>query len=98
MAGGLLHFNEAYVINEIDNRAVILEPTGEEVYILEDEEYHIFKLFDGIRPIDAVIKQLESDYETAGIEQDVIEFVNQLVEKGILLSNDNKDSAYLVND
>ena len=76
--------NKECVINELKNRAVIFEPSGREIYILEDEEYHILKMFKSACSFEAVIKQLEIDYNVTGIEQDVVSFVMQLVEKEIL--------------
>lgn len=78
-------FNPDYEKNEVDNRIIVIEPKEESVFILEEIEAAILKKMNGTNTLKDAIKELESDYNVTNIENDVVEFIDQLTEKGILI-------------
>lgn len=77
--------NEIYVFNEVEDRMVVLEPTEEVVYILGRLEKHIIALFDGENTVADIIKILQDEYPNDSVTEDIKEYVNDLIEKGILV-------------
>ncbi len=78
-------FNPDYEKNEVDNRIIVIEPKEESVFILEEIEAAILKKMNGTNTLKDAIRELENDYNVTNIENDVVEFIDQLTEKGILI-------------
>ncbi len=78
-------FNPEYEKNVVENKVIVFEPQAKYVYILEDVESTIFKKLNGIKSLNEVINELEKEYNVTNIENDVVDFIEQLTEKGILV-------------
>lgn len=85
MLGSQYAFNPEYEKNIVENKIIIFEPQEEYVYILGEVEISIFEKLNGSRSLKEVINELEKEYAVNDIENDVVEFVRQLTEKGILV-------------
>ncbi len=77
--------NTLFEFNEVDEKLVIFEPTGNEIYVLEKLEKEIFQLFDDGSDIFCVINTLNEKYKVHNLKEDIEEFVYALLKKGILV-------------
>lgn len=81
----ILAINNKLEIAVVDEKFVIFEPSGEKVYILDEEEKEILSLFDGVAALEEIEEKLQAMYEGDNISGDLAEYVNMLQEKEILI-------------
>ena len=78
--------NDANAIREIDGVAFVLEPDTGELHSFNAVGCRIWELIDGSRTVESIVvvigEEYEVDHRTA--LDDVIEFLGQLQEKGIV--------------
>lgn len=77
---------EATAYRIIDNEAVIVSPLDSEVTILNEVGSLIWKLMDGFRDIEQLVKELCKEYEVSVEEakKDIEEFIEDLTNKNLL--------------
>ena len=70
----------------IDGEAVVLRQEAAETLVLNEVGARILDLLDGQTPVTAVVDRLEEEYEAerTELESDCLEFVDDLVHRGVL--------------
>lgn len=78
---------EGVVEAEVDGEQILLSPVDFSYFGLTGTGGHVWTLIDGVRSIDDIIDQLQSDYEADGdeIRDDVLSFVEALKLSGLVL-------------
>lgn len=71
-------------VNDVDEKAVIIKPTGEEIYVLNREEKEILLLFDGERTLSDIDRKLGDEYGNEYVSEEFLAYAEDLLEKGIL--------------
>lgn len=82
-----LAFAPDVVVQVINGEALILKLQEEEVFSLNETGARIAQLIGEGRSVDAVVDTLTAEYETsrADIEREVIDLVQALVSKGLVV-------------
>lgn len=65
---------------ESQNNHVLLYPEG--MVQLSDTAAAVLSLCNGQRTVEAIVAELEEDYETDGLSEDVISFLEEAQEQG----------------
>jgi hypothetical protein len=70
----------------VDNEAVLVLPGKGEVKVLNEVGARIWSLVDGRRSIEEIAKQIFAEFKVSQpeAEQDVADFIQQLLVKGII--------------
>lgn len=70
----------------VDQEAVVVRQRSSEVLVLSEVGARILSLADGVRPIDGWLDLLADEFEVdrETLERDVLRFVEELAEQGIL--------------
>ena len=78
--------NDANAIREIDGVAFVLEPDTGELHSFNAVGCRIWELVDGAHTVESVVVVISEEYEVdhGTALDDVIEFLDQLQEKGIV--------------
>lgn len=78
--------NDANAIREIDGVAFVLEPDTGELHSFNSVGCRIWELVDGARTVESIVVVISEEYEVdhRTALEDVIEFLGQLREKGIV--------------
>ena len=85
----VLIINSAMEVATVDDKIIIFEPTGEKIYVLEEEEKEILCLFDGKNSIGDIETKLSIAYDgEENLLQDFEEYVIALKEKGVLIEKE----------
>ena len=79
----------------IGEEAVLVQPERAKVKVLNEVGAHIWELADGTRTIEQIVALLCSEYQVDPdqAQADTLEFIGELVERGLLLVNDLPVSA-----
>lgn len=86
-----MNTDQIYVANmemefaDMGEKTVIFEPTGSKVYVLNELEREIFLLFDGANTVKDIENVLMERYQSDEIRPDFMEYLESLIEKGVLL-------------
>lgn len=70
---------------EIDDCLMVVESSGENVFVLDENGKTLLKLFDGRKTIGEIIEQLKQIYDHTFIIDEFLEFVDELIAKGIII-------------
>ena len=86
-----LAFAPDVVVQVINGEALMLKLQQEEVFSLNETGARVAQLIEEGRSVDAVIDTLTAEYETsrADIEREVIDLVQALVSKGLVVRRES---------
>jgi hypothetical protein len=84
--GELMVFTEHVKIREEKFGSIIFETLREKVFVTNETGKEILKLLEQGRSQEEIVIMLKDDYATtdSGIENDVVDFITQLKERGII--------------
>lgn len=83
--------SEDIVARDIEGEVIIVPLVGtigdmeSEFYALNETGRAIWKLLDGTKPLSAVVESLSEEFEGTEMAQDVLGFVTELLNRGILV-------------
>ena len=76
--------NDEFVVNDIDDKCIVLEPNGNEIFIFEQEAKDILKCFSNACSFLEASSKLKADYVGERIDEDLLEFIQKLIDARIL--------------
>lgn len=83
----------------MENETIVVLPEKGQVKVLNDVASQVWKMLDGSNSIQQIVKQISDDYEIAeeSIRDDVLEFVNALLEREMITLVEGASSDTVVN-
>jgi hypothetical protein len=83
-----------------ENETIVVLPEKGQVKVLNDVASQVWKMLDGSHSIQQIVKQISVDYEIAeeSIQDDILEFVQVLLEREMITLSDRVSSDTVVNN